>query len=243
MARDCCWRTRKDMRPKIYKLVGLLLVPAFSFCGCSIKREYTWGDFKYKIWSDWCEITGLSDEGAKKRVLVIPEEINGYPVLAVMDRGIGGIYGTDWESEVLESVYFPYDMEIYNGTFNKCEKLKKIFILKVEPGDYLGYLCISGDRMKTYISQYDYSALEDKQQLLAANITYYYNYERSPNDGGYWLDNLKSGEKITYIPEDPIRERWTFGGWYKEPECINAWDFEIDTVEKSNESSLYAKWI
>ena len=86
-----------------------------------------------------------------------------------------------------------------------------------------------------------------------ANVSYYYNYENAPNDGYYWIDNYNYGETIEYIPAIPVRDGYTFGGWYKETECINAWDFEIDTLpevqydeeemEIYQETKLYAKWI
>ena len=73
-------------------------------------------------------------------------------------------------------------------------------------------------------------------------------------------------EKIEYIPEDPSREEYEFGGWYKEAECINKWDFDKDTLPEEQleeveveatlheeaytemrqvyqETKLYAKWI
>ncbi|WP_186430158.1 InlB B-repeat-containing protein [Clostridium sp. BSD9I1] len=36
--------------------------------------------------------------------------------------------------------------------------------------------------------------------------------------------NINSGDKITE-PSAPIRTNYTFGGWYKEASCTNAWDF------------------
>jgi uncharacterized repeat protein (TIGR02543 family) len=42
-------------------------------------------------------------------------------------------------------------------------------------------------------------------------------------------------------PADPAAEGCTFGGWYKERECINQWDFNSDVV--SSNTILYAKWI
>ena len=41
-------------------------------------------------------------------------------------------------------------------------------------------------------------------------------------------------------PADPSAEGFTFDGWYKEPGCTNAWNFDIDTVTK--DTTLYAKW-
>ena len=60
---------------------------------------------------------------------------------------------------------------------------------------------------------------------------------------------------ITFIPPEPERDGYAFDGWYKEAECINAWDFSTDTTGKeivleSNKTYdiyegiyLYAKWI
>ena len=42
-------------------------------------------------------------------------------------------------------------------------------------------------------------------------------------------------------PEDPAREGYTFGGWFKDEACTQAWDFDNDTV--SEDTTLYAKWI
>jgi len=100
---------------------------------------------------------------------------------------------------------------------------------------------------------------------VPANITYYFNFETDINYGVYWVDDVDYGEKIEYIPANPVREGYEFGGWYKETECINKWDFETDTlpeeqfeeievenateeaeIEKKTiyqETKLYAKWI
>ena len=91
-------------------------------------------------------------------------------------------------------------------------------------------------------------------QISKANITYLFNYENSPNGGVFFIDNYGYGESIKNPPYDPIREGYTFEGWYKESECINKWNFETDTLpiveydEDGNpvefiETKLYAKWI
>ena len=41
-------------------------------------------------------------------------------------------------------------------------------------------------------------------------------------------------------PTDPTKEGYTFGGWYTESGCTNAWDFATDTVTSG--MTLYAKW-
>ncbi len=47
------------------------------------------------------------------------------------------------------------------------------------------------------------------------------------------------GNTITK-PAEPTAFEQAFGGWYKEAECINAWDFENDTI--ADDIRLYAKW-
>ena len=41
-------------------------------------------------------------------------------------------------------------------------------------------------------------------------------------------------------PTDPTAAGYTFGGWYKEVGCSNAWNFATDTV--TADTTLYAKW-
>jgi uncharacterized repeat protein (TIGR02543 family) len=42
-------------------------------------------------------------------------------------------------------------------------------------------------------------------------------------------------------PSNPIMEGFIFAGWFKEPECITAWNFLVDVAV--NNMTLYAKWI
>lgn len=41
-------------------------------------------------------------------------------------------------------------------------------------------------------------------------------------------------------PEPPVKDGYTFGGWYTEPACINKFDFDTRIPSKT---TLYAKWI
>lgn len=50
---------------------------------------------------------------------------------------------------------------------------------------------------------------------------------------------VEEGGKVTK-PTDPSADGWTFGGWFKEAACTNAWDFANDTV--TADVTLYAKW-
>ena len=48
-----------------------------------------------------------------------------------------------------------------------------------------------------------------------------------------------TGEKVTR-PADPVRSGFTFGGWYKEAVCTNAWNFDTEVV--TTNITLFAKW-
>ena len=50
---------------------------------------------------------------------------------------------------------------------------------------------------------------------------------------------IASGGKVTR-PSDPSASGYSFGGWYKEAACTNAWNFTSDTV--TGNTTLYAKW-
>jgi uncharacterized repeat protein (TIGR02543 family) len=51
---------------------------------------------------------------------------------------------------------------------------------------------------------------------------------------------VADGGKIT-APVAPAKTGFTFGGWFKESELINRWDFTADTV--TADITLYAKWV
>ena len=92
-----------------------------------------------------------------------------------------------------------------------------------------------------------------KHIIKKANTSYLFNYEGAANDGYFFINSFECGGKIENTPYEPKREGYTFGGWYKEPECINAWNFDEDKLpeakqdEEGNaefvETKLYAKWV
>ncbi|NSW89292.1 MAG: InlB B-repeat-containing protein, partial [Firmicutes bacterium] len=53
------------------------------------------------------------------------------------------------------------------------------------------------------------------------------------------ITGVAPGSIIT-APSVPTRSGYTFGGWYKEASCVNAWNFGTDTVTAN--ITLYARW-
>lgn len=51
---------------------------------------------------------------------------------------------------------------------------------------------------------------------------------------------VEAGTTITAPSPEPTKTGYTFGGWYKEQECENPWNFVSDTV--LSDMTLYAKW-
>ena len=61
------------------------------------------------------------------------------------------------------------------------------------------------------------------------------------NDGSTTLSvqtDLSSGDKLTE-PATPVKDGYTFAGWYKDSACTQGWDFETGI---SGDMTLYAKW-
>jgi uncharacterized repeat protein (TIGR02543 family) len=223
----------------------------------------------YKDGSQEAYLYGFTESGAEQTHLVLPPDINGIPVVGFGYR-IKANYGNLWnnyvevfefKSEILERLYIPF-----SGAENKWNKVFHSY------GDVdncyfvfwydLTIWALPSNRIiigYNLLSEYVNNGKNaDYAKCLLANVSYMYNYDDAENDGYYWVD-CYDNELIKFIPPTPTRDGYTFGGWYKEPECLNAWDFENDKVDKdiievkkynnSNNYStdditfLYAKWL
>jgi hypothetical protein len=215
-------------------------------------------------------IMGLSEEGMKKESVIIPEYIDELKVEELGKRiEFWGDEGSWQENHVLKKVYIPFDILCWSNIFEKCKELEKIIILQHNPNKY-----DENSGKCNFVTSFNYE-VEDvvnmfighNGKLRFANVSYFYNYDNAPNDNYFWIDDYEYGEKIDFIPPEPTRAGYTFGGWYKESECINKWDFEIDTLPEVKytdvipthqlfynenaeydyriyqETKLYAKWI
>ena len=217
-------------------------------------REFEVGDFKFYQGEKGADlyITDLTEEGKQKRVLIVPEELDGIPIKGLEDPTVlwGG---ATWQSEKLEKLYLPWNIPADNAILDICHNLHSVFILSYDPdGSALHYLT---EGLAFYINRYLFEEVYfDSVYGRPANVSYYYNDGRTENYGCYWIDNVPYGSVLDVLPpEDPVSEGKTFAGWYKEPECINAWDFETDTTPEEKldedgnviyqETALYAKWV
>ncbi len=273
------------MKKRIGIFMAMVLVMTMSMTllsGCKIdlgfeSLEYTErevGDFIVRFYSDeesgdeYCMIKGTTEQGNSKRFLVIPSFIDG---VRVETLGIYNLFSKSFdiilmpeiESDTIEKVYFESAIKMSPASFQhgyQCPNLDKIMYLGIESSThYMRY----SDTQVYYPRKMHEKANEEglflklNHSVLPANVSYYYNYTDSDNEGYYWIDDCDYGGKIEYIPNEPTREGYTFGGWYKESDCINEWDFEVDIlpeeikyfdeydneITKYQETILYAKWI
>ena len=244
----------------VMTLIAIILITSMSIVsGCvnHLEDEVIIGDFVCQVMSDnTVHLKNLSEEGKKKKYIVVPQELNGMRVNmlgyrnAIFSRG-----KSNWESENLEKVFINNENLFFlDGLFADCPNIKKVLIINNNNEELEGY----GSQVHVFSSLNNYlektpyqnDLLWNYSHIYVANISYFYNYEEAPNDGYYWIDDVEDGELIDYIPEDPKRDGYIFKGWFKDEECINEWDFETDKVEKFEEgkfiefkeNKLFAKW-
>ncbi|MFT9820382.1 InlB B-repeat-containing protein [Lysinibacillus sp. NPDC056185] len=85
------------------------------------------------------------------------------------------------------------------------------------------------------------------RDLVTKDITLYAKWSKVSyivtfdSDGGSKVpsQSVEPGELVK-APSNPVKEGYTFAGWYKDKGLTEAWDFDQDVVEK--DITLYAKW-
>ena len=84
---------------------------------------------------------------------------------------------------------------------------------------------------------------------VTGDATYYAHFSDNPvytvtfNANGHGTAPSSQGvveNQHVIEPAAPAAAEWIFGGWYKEAECTNAWNFASDVVTANR--TLYAKW-
>ena len=162
-----------------------------------------------------------------------------------------------------ERIYFPWSLR-YGGYMVKCinKNSSRTMLITASIHDTINFF--ENQNVILVVPAYLYPKLlygeaqiiseeirKDKGLIFPANISYFFNYERNPNEGYFFVDLLEETGKLTPPPYNPHREGYTFEGWYKDAECTEAWDFANDEVtiffnEVGNrvyeEIGLYAKW-
>jgi len=251
----------KELKCKKIITVAVIFVMMLSFTACDYNTTWPLKENGYFMVYEYgaghlMEVINLSEIGLQQKVIIFPEKISGKKYQISDTRGglaMRSVYFT--ENSTLEKAYFEYDIYIDStaeNMFEKCHNMKKVISVFTYGVD------IQINKNKTlflYLNKRDYFNYDEQQiYYRLADIQCIYNYEGATNDGYFWIDDIENGEKIEIMPDTPVREGYTFNGWYKEAACENKWDFETDTVTKQEISEnekypdnyvtyLYAKWI
>ncbi len=254
-------------------LAGVVALASVAFSGCKIVED--WPEFendyyKYIIkTTDNGEkeayLTGFTELGMNQKYLIYPKSFDGirlcgvgYKYLSSSMMGAQNVYVGNIESSNLEKMFIPHKINglwseyVVDETYNlhNCKFVVWNVCQVTFGGSQFVFsynLVKNGKFFPTIGNNYNF----------LANVSYMYNYEGAENEGYYWADSYDQ-TTIDFIPPEPEREGYTFGGWYKEPECINKWDFETDKVgqelrvnvkvelidNKPKEITwLYARWV
>ncbi len=165
----------------------------------------------------------------------------------------------DGNDLVLETIYYCVDwVKSVEGLFQKKGSVDRVLYCKypafLERKEKMGMWLTETVSMENNYTMIvtvtiDLRDLYDYQyKIRVANTAYMFNYEGEPNGGYFFINNFDWGKKIEPAPYMPMRNGYEFKGWYKEPECINLWDFESDTLPQESEigenpeTKLYAGW-
>ena len=225
-------------------LIVALILSASILTGCGSGIDFYIGDcletdyFKYytSVGAErrqYVCIKGLTDKGKELEYVVFPESIDGIPVTKI------AMYTSDSKAK---KAYIPTSIisfHVLNWTTVNIEPLKLI------DQRFTYSLKNSMKTPRTYVSEYAEKVLVEKFNnfYFIANLCYLYNYEDSPNGGQWFVDDLDEGERIGYIPSEPVREGYKFTGWFTDKECTKSFDLDGYAYDPADGNiSLYAGW-
>ena len=182
--------------------------------------------------TDTVTILEFTQKGLKQKAVIIPETINGKKV-----KSIGKANGS-----FTQNAYSLYceDKKIYLpeiSTYNSFLGYNAEFIL-YGSNNYLifDYQILSQNVLYVFRKEKEKTRFNIKE----TNIAFYTGAE-GKEDIPYWVDAY-SEENLYLLPPEPKMKGYVFGGWYREPECVNEWNGEYVFPEGQEELNLYAKW-
>lgn len=241
-----------------------ILVISLLFLSACEDWEFSVDGVTYRVISSenkYVAIGELNSDNMDASVF-IPAKINGYTVTKIgYTVYMNGVAGIPVNIGKVNRLYFPQTIQSIQGGYLEyvirgiktendkiycfyCGKTidvsgfyygakeKQLYRIYVPSADYDEYLSLSTSRHPMYESI-----------IQKANVVYYLNF--GENDY-YYVDYYENSEIIKYIPPTPTRKGYSFCGWFKEKDCVNQWNFDVDTVrvdENSVEVELYAKWV
>lgn len=243
---------------RLFAIMLLCLTITCCFTGCLIKdlleRDFNDEYFCYRIIDEDNVAVGSLSSYPESGAVFFPEKVRNYTVSKLgfsTGFGFGGngyLSSSDKNGTVIKRYYFPHTIKkVMSGYISSSGGYwTKVFYC----GETINLGKLSaGDEAEIYVPSEKYDLFKNelseyfKGSLLKANVCYFLNYDEN---NYYYIDYYENGEKVMYIPPEPQRDGYSFGGWFKESDCINQWDFDTDALqlnEEVQEVKLYVKWI
>lgn len=243
------------------KLLALALATVTLLCclvGCSLgerNKKVIDENFYCKVIDENNIAIGNVKTYPKDGAVFFPERIENYTVSKLGFASGLGFGGNGYLTAVssngpnIQRCYFPHTInEVRSPYIQSSGNNLKMFYC----GEVIDLIGLEDQYRDTeiYVPAEKYELFKNvlseqyfSGSLLKANVSYHLNYDE---DNYYYVDYYENGEKICYIPPIPVREGYTFEGWYKEIDCTNKWDFNNDVLQLTDETQeikLYAKWI
>ena len=209
---------------------------SFGLSGCTTNIETISTDFfvfELNHKEKHATAIALTELGENQEVLVLPPVVENLPVkhIGKQQRFFQPIDTNALKlTNLQKKIYLPYSLsgQIWLTTYTTVEAIltlanlddfAEIFIINSFPEIELYYL----------------------NESTNLNTFFMLNFDSAGNEGYYWMDYI-NGSNPYIIPSDPVREGYSFAGWYYEDECTTSWENEVP-VSESESLTLFAKWI
>ena len=236
-------------------ILTVLLLTAVLSCmsGCTKKDKPFYYRFNRMFETDYfvCKynedetnvtILELTDKGQEQEILVIPEEINGLPVVQLggETKGYPYVIPHYLKSPITRKMYVSASSLCANNSI-KMDKLEDIVVYPFSQQQEIKVVYVD-EKVRIYINKgikgtsyfNDYGFHPSYENLyMEANVTFYSEPGIICFVDNYSISNL-------YIqPPIPQKEGYSFLGWYPDIELDSQWN---ESYPQYQSLDLYAKW-
>ncbi len=216
-------------------LIGLATVMSFALFSCSPKVSRLETDlfiYEINIKGKYATLMRLTELGMEQDILVITPMIEDYPVRYIGEPPalplLGEGMGTLLLGYTVKKIYLPFSLD--DRAWLAGLEGMEIVLNKSDPSVEL----------IDSISRFSEAELFYINEGTKLNTFFMYNYEDADNQGYYWVDYIDDNNPYA-IPSNPVREGYTFSGWYYEENGTTLWDNQVPESE-SETLTLYAQW-
>ena len=211
-------------------VILLFITIPLGLIGCEMNDEFETDLFVCRYEKNKTEVTilELTKKGANQEILVIPKEINGFPVTGLGGYQRGG-FGETFLQGKAKKIYFLAELNFPGG--GVLFKNVDIILLCEKKANTISefkslnkFYCINSEELKVKFSD------EFSSKILPANIFYYLNGDL------VWVDAINE-DLLYYLPQSYSEKQF-----YYDEALTEEWNGEYVIPEGQEELNLYAKF-